>query len=172
MKTIFLLLAVVAGMALTQSCEGDQGPKGDPGNALEAAVYEISGVNFVAPSYGIFYTFPQQILASDHLLVYRLSGVENGIDVWQPLPHTYFFSDGTRDFEYGFDFTQNDVNVFLDGNDLESINSQYRSNQVLRFVSVPGYFANKLNTKTYKEVTETLQLTDADFKKTSAKFAN
>jgi len=166
MKKIFLLLTVVAGMALT-SCEGDQGPQGNPGP--DSAVYELTGVNFVSPSYGIFYTFPQQIRGTDHVLVYRLSDVDNGADVWQLLPQNYFFTDGTRDFSYNFDFTQYDSNVYLDGNDLSSVTDQYRLNQVLRFVIVPGSFAKTLNTKNYTEVTKALKLTDADFKKASAK---
>ena len=170
MKKIFLLLAVVAGMAFT-SCDGDpgpQGPQGEPGYTAEAQVYELENVNFVAPSFGIFFTFPRQILASDHVLVYRLSGIENGRDVWQLLPQDYFFPDGTRDFSYNYDFTQNDVNVYINGNDLGSLDNQFRINQILRFVSVPGYFAKSVDVKKYEDVTTALKLTDADFKKASA----
>lgn len=177
MKKIFLLLTAVAGMALTQSCEGDagpQGPQGEPGisdgNTI-ADVYETQPLNFAAPSYGVFFTFPVKMYTSDHLLVYRFGGVDSvtGDDIWQPLPKTYYFDDGTRDFTYSFDFTISDVNIYLEGNDLATLSSQYRNGQIFRIVTVPGAFVKTLNAKTtYKDVTTALHLQETDLKKVSA----
>jgi hypothetical protein len=145
MKKIFLLLAVV-GTVVFSSCEGPAGPQGAPGAPgynVEAQVYEITNVNFTAPSYGIFFTFPQQALTSDHVLVYRLSATDSGNDVWQLVPQYYFNPDGTMDFGYNNDATLNDVNIYLEGQNLGTLTDQYRLNQIFRVVVVPGQFANK-----------------------------
>ncbi len=98
--------------------------------------------------------FPHTIYASDMVLVYRLSGVSSGTDIWKLMPETYYFNDGTLDFRYDFDFTRYDASIFMDGNDLASVSSNYRINQVLRIVVIPGYFGNK--------TTNTINFNDSD----------
>jgi hypothetical protein len=174
---LFLLIALIAGTVFS-SCEGPQGvpgPQGAPGYNVEAQVYEITNVNFTAPSYGIFFTFPQQTLASDHALVYRLSAIDGGNDVWQLIPQYFYNPDGTMDFGYNNDATINDVNIYLDGENLGTLVDGYRLNQVFRVVIVPGQFANKstgLQNQSYESVTAALKITDADFKKASQKYQN
>lgn len=169
MKKIFLLLAVVAGIAFT-GCEGPEGPQGQTGYSAESQVLEITGANFTAPSYGIIYTYPFQTLASDHALVYRLSGSDGGNDVWQLIPQNYYFDDGTFDFGYNYDSTINDASIYLEGSDLGTLSDGFRLNQIFRIVIVPGYFANKsaMSTK-YEDVVKALNITEADFKKASKK---
>lgn len=170
MKKIFLLLAVV-GMTFLQGCEGDEGPQGPPGYSAEATVYEITDVNFTGPSYGIFFPFAQT-LNSDHVLVYRLSGTDGGNDVWQLIPQYYFYPDGTMNFGYNYDATINDVNIYLEGQDLGTITDNFRLNQIFRVVIVPGQFANKMSTNaSYKDVTTALKITNQDFEKASRKYA-
>lgn len=172
MKKIFLLLAVV-GIITLQSCDGDTGPQGPTGYSAESQVLEITNVNFIAPSFGIIYTYPFQTLNSDHALVYRLSGSDNGNDVWQLIPQYYYFPDGTMNFGYNNDATINDVSIYLEGQDLGTVDEADRLNQIFRVVIVPGQFANRSATSTstdYKEVTEALNITEADFKKASHKY--
>jgi len=143
MKKIFLF-AVIAVSSILSSCEGPEGPRGATGYSAEAAVYEIDHVNFTSTgNYGIFVDFSSPILSSDHVLVYRLAGVDQNEDVWNILPKQYFRTDGTLDFEYDYDFTRNDVNILLRGNDLGGLTDQYRLDQVFRIVVIPGQFANK-----------------------------
>ncbi len=145
MKRIHLLLTIVV-TTIFLGCEGPEGPQGAPGFTAEAIVYETAPINFLAPSFGVFYTFPDAALRSDHVLVYRLSGVDFGEDVWQLIPQYYFFPDGTLDFGYNYDATRFDVNIFLEGNDLQTLNDNFRLGQIFRIVIIPGQFANKGNT--------------------------
>ena len=142
MKKIILLLVIAIGASFMR-CAGPEGPRGETGYSAEATVYETVPINFLAPSFGVFYTFPNSALASDHVLVYRLSGVDNGADVWQLMPQYRYFSDGTFDFAYNFDATRFDVNIFLEGNDLQTLSDDFRLGQIFRVVIIPGQFANK-----------------------------
>ena len=134
-----LLLFVTAALTLLSGCRGEDGR--DAVN-IEAAVIELTNVNFIPNSFAILYSFNQPILASDQVLVYRLSAsTPQGDDVWQLLPQNYYFDDGTFNFGYNYDFTRFDVNVFIDGYDLNTLTNQFTQNQILRIVVVPGYFA-------------------------------
>ncbi|WP_298222980.1 hypothetical protein [Flavobacterium sp.] len=142
MKKIILLVAVVGSMIFS-SCEGPEGPRGETGYSAEATVYETDPINFLAPSFGVFFTFPNEAKTSDHVLVYRLSGVDQGEDVWQLIPQYRYFPNGTLDFGYNYDATRFDVNIYLEGNDLQSLNDNLRLEQIFRVVIIPGQFANK-----------------------------
>jgi hypothetical protein len=101
------------------------------------------------------------IYSSDVVLVYRLSGTYQGRDVWKLLPETHYFNDGTIDFGYNFDFTRNDVNIYLIGNNLQTVSDQYRVNQVLRIVIVPGAFSADLKTSNYADVMARLNINES-----------
>ncbi|HLA55726.1 MAG TPA: hypothetical protein VK623_06480 [Flavobacterium sp.] len=161
MKKIFLFLAV-AGVTLFSSCEGPEGPTG---YSAESQVYEITNVDFLPSSFAILYTFPQTALPSDHVLVYRLWATDSGADVWRLIPQTVYFDNGDE-FDYNYDFTQYDVNIFLDGNfDLNTLGSEWSQSQIFRVVIVPGYFAKTVDTKDYKAVAKALKLEEKDVKR-------
>jgi hypothetical protein len=42
--------------------------------------------------------FDPPIYSSDVVLTYRLSGSNSQGDIWEPLPETYYFNNGTLDF--------------------------------------------------------------------------
>jgi len=172
MKKIFLLLTAFAGMALTQSCEGDagpQGPQGEQGTALVSDVYEITNVNFVndgSDYYGIVYQFPQ-IYEGDMVLAYRLKGsTTGGADIWESLPKTYYFLSG--ELEYNFDFTRSDISIYLDQSSNSVLTPAYTQNQVFRVVIVPGDLANKMTSTKYEDVVQMLKLSDNSFKKVAS----
>jgi hypothetical protein len=78
------------------------------------------------------------------VLVYRLFDVIGGEDVWRSLPQTVYLTQGELD--YNFDFTRNDINIFLDSNfDLTTLSASWAQNQTFRIVIIPGYFSNKSN---------------------------
>jgi hypothetical protein len=138
MKKILTLFAVV-GLFAFSSCSDDNN-NGDGDTISE--VFEVSGVNFTSTnSFSTLVDLNPSIYDSDVILVYRLSAVENGRDIWKLLPDTYFFADGTRNFSYEFDFTQDDINIFMDGNNLGTVAAGFRTNQVFRIVIVPGAFS-------------------------------
>ncbi|HSD05991.1 hypothetical protein [Flavobacterium sp.] len=141
MKKIITILTVIAMFGF-QACEGPEGPEGPPGEAgPNSEVFEVSGVKFdTTNGYAPLIPLNPAIQASDMVLVYRLSGSTNtGADIWKLLPETYYFDDGTKNFGYNFDFSINDVSIFLEGNDLATVGNEYRLNQVFRIVIIPGY---------------------------------
>ncbi len=150
-------------MPLISSCEGPAGPAGPPGYSAEAIVYETAPIDFNTPSYGMFFTFPTAALSSDHVLAYRLVGQDNGADVWKLLPEQFFFTDGTFDFAYNYDFTRYDVNFFIDGQDLGTLSPDVTQNQIFRVVIVPGTMFNK-NTVNYRDYDAVMQALGLDGK--------
>lgn len=171
MKKIFLLLAVV-GMTVLQSCEGDAGPQGEPGYSAEAEVFEIRNVNFIndgGGNYTIIYDLNPAILNSDMILMYRLAGVSNGLDIWEQMPKTYYFNNG-EELDYNFDFTTNDINVNLGYTDSSVLQPAFIQNQVFRVVVIPGYLSNKVGADlSYDNVKSKLNITDEDFKQSARK---
>jgi hypothetical protein len=155
MKKITLILAFI-GMITLQGCTVNEDINNGIDNDTISQVFEYSNVNFVPNSFTSVLVFPRPIFNSDMVLVYRLSGVFQGEDVWKLLPESYYFPDGTLDLRYDFDFTRFDVEVALQGFDLLSVSPSFRLNQVFRVVVIPGFFANKnaVNLNDYKAVIE------------------
>ena len=161
MKKIITLLAIV-GMFSLQGCSA---PTNNVDNDTISTVFETKSVSFLPTGYAIKYTFPGSIYSSDVVLVYRLTGTSNGNDLWEFLPETHYFADGTRNFSYNFDFTRNDVQIYLEGNNLSTLDAAYRLNQIFRIVIVPGSFAASLNTKDYVGVMAALKLNENQVQK-------
>lgn len=169
MKRIIILLTVV-GMFGFQGCTGPEGPPGPPGydgqDGLIADVIEITNVSFTTlNSFGIFKNFTTPIFASDMVLVYRLSAVVNGTDVWSLLPETHYFNNGTLDFSYDFDFTRNDVNIFMVGSNLGTVADQFRLNQIFRIVIIPASLINGIDKNNYNAVMSTLKINESQIQK-------
>ena len=142
----FTLFLVLIGMLSFQSCTvHDTTPINTTDNDTISEVWEYStNVNFTASNnYSLLLTFHHTIYTSDMVLLYRLSGIDNGADVWKLLPETYYYSDGTLNFGYNFDFTQYNAFVSMSGSNLSTVSTQNRLNQVIRIVVIPGFFGNK-----------------------------
>lgn len=148
MKRIFLLLTVVAMTALTGCSNDDDRIYSD--NDTIAEVFEINGnTTFTAANgYTINYTLSPQIFSSDMILVYRLSGTNAGNDVWEALPQTYYFNNGADDLLYTFDFSVNDINIYIDSTFPAEDAPAFSVNQVFRVVVIPGFLSNKSATNT------------------------
>jgi hypothetical protein len=166
MRKITLLLAFV-GMISLQSCTVNDTPAQQitNNNDFLATTYEFTRSFTTTNNFSTLITFPQSIYSSDMVLVYRLSGVAGGADVWKLLPETYYFNDGTLDFRYDFDFTKYDASIYMEGYDLASVSAAYRTNQVLRIVIIPGYFGNKnastIDFKDYNAVANAFKINDS-----------
>lgn len=164
MKKILTLFAVI-GLVAFSSCEGPEGPPGEPG--LIGTVYENVAPNYynftAANNFSARFTFPTPIYDSDVVLVYRFDGTDAGNrPVWQFLPETYYFDDGTRDFSFKYIFTYNYVDIYMDGNDLTHPDlNEYRLNQIFRIVVVPADFANTLNKNNYLDVVNKLNIKES-----------
>ena len=153
MKKITLILAFI-GMITLQSCTVNEDNVNGIDNDTISEVFEYTNVNFLPNSYTVVLNFPHTIYSSDMVLVYRLSDVFQGEDVWKLLPETYYFNDGTLDFRYDYNFTRYDAEVYMEGFDLGGLSSGVRLNQVLRVVVIPAAFGKNgnINYKDYKSV--------------------
>jgi hypothetical protein len=162
MKKIITLLAVV-GMFSLQGCTVDD-------NAVDqdtiSTVFETQEVNFIpANNFVIKFNFPNVIFSSDMVLVYRLAGAANGRDLWEFLPETYYFADGTRDFSYNFNFTNTFVDIYLNGNDLLSVPTGNRLNQIFRIVVVPANLINAVDKNNYLAVMNAIKVNESHIQK-------
>lgn len=147
MKKIFLLLSIVGVFGLT-SCESDD----DLDYDTYPEIFEVDNVNFIASgNFEAIIPLDPPIYSTDVVMVYRLSGVNNfGNDIWEPIPTTYNLNEGQLD--YNFDFSQDDVVIYLDATFDPMLRQDFSLNQVFRIVLVPGYVAENLNSNDYDTV--------------------
>lgn len=141
MKKILLLLVAAVGFVGLQSCEGPEGRPGYDGTV--ATVYEVEADVNNKNNYEVTVTFVPPLADADLVLVYRLDGVDNKIDVWRMLPQTYYIGD--YELDYNFDYTKYDFRVFVDGtiSNPDLLDKGYWThNQVFRAVVIEGYFGN------------------------------
>lgn len=165
MKKITVLVAFIGMMAL-QSCTVNQEPDQIINNTFVAPVFEVTRSFTAANNYSSLITYPASInpiYASDMVLAYRLDGVVGGNDVWKLMPQTFYFSDGTLDFRYDYDFTRYDINIFMDGSDLGTVSPNFRNNQVFRVVIIPADFANRkaIDFKDYNAVVKAFNINES-----------
>ena len=163
MKTIKTFALILASFFIVTSCEGPMGPPGMDGDTLLGSVFEIEGDFTAANQYQLFYDFPNnfEIYDTDVVLVYILWDVVtvNGknVDVWRPLPQTLVFDEGV--LQYNFDYTVNDVRVFLETTlPVGSLLPAETQDQVFRIAVLPADFVSK---KTKSELNDLNLLMDS-----------
>jgi hypothetical protein len=144
-KMGFLNLTIIGvGLFLILSCEGPPGPPGADGADgvnIVGTVFEIAGTFNAQGNFGLYDEFGFEVLESDKILIYRLDGVDDDLDVWRLLPQIVFHQNGI--FNYSFDFTQVDYTVFMEGNfDLTTLGAEWTNDQVFRVLVVPADFLN------------------------------
>lgn len=137
------------------SCEGDpgpmgpegpQGPEGPPGFVGQA--FEVEAYFEESNDYSEVFEIPQniEIYETDIVAVYWLWDVdEEAGDVWQPLPASVYFDDGSE-MQYAFDHTAGDVQLFLYGNvDMSTVGEEYTQEQFFRVVVLPVEYVETNN---------------------------
>ena len=169
MKKLILLSILIISL---NSCEGDPGPPGPPGVNILGSVFDVT-VDFTPNNgYSNLITFPNniEVFESDVVMVYLLeeqvSDPSGPIDVWTPLPQSFFLTDGSQ-VVYNFNHTFLDVNLFLDGNvDLNTLGPGFTNNQIFRIAILPADFAETfdVNLNNYDDVMETLKSQDSDLR--------
>jgi hypothetical protein len=105
--------------------------------------------------------YQHSIFSSEMVLVYRLSDVFQGEDVWKLLPETYYFNDGTLDYRFDYNFTRFDAEVYLEGYDLGGLYCSVRLNQVFRVVVIPAAFG-KNSTADYSDYNKVVKAYNID----------
>jgi hypothetical protein len=174
MKNILLLLALAVTFA---SCEGDQGPpgfdglNGEDGVNIVAQSFETT-VDFEAPDYSVLVPYPDNIetFEGDMTLIYilfdQVEGNNGGlVDVFRLLPQTLYTDFG--EFQYNFDFTNGDANIFLDApNDFnfDNLVAADTDNQTFRIVILPAELASdpRLDVTDYQSVMDLADLDQQD----------
>jgi hypothetical protein len=162
MKKIITFLAI-AGLFALQGCTTSASFEVAPIATTE--VFEVTTSFNSTNDYSRFVTFNPPIYSSDVVLTYRLSGANSQGDVWTLIPETYYFSNGTLDFGFRFDYTNRDLNIYMVGNDLQSVSQNFRVNQVIRIVIVPASFATSINKNSYSDVITALNIKDDQIQK-------
>ncbi|WP_108869234.1 hypothetical protein [Aquimarina aquimarini] len=108
------------------------------------------------------FMFPENIFDSDVVLVYRLENVDNGLEVWEPLPTVTIFLNDVDDtsVQYRYNFTSGDVDVILESNNLDLVPADLTNNQKFRVVVVPSEFAKntKIDLSDFNAVQSALKL--------------
>lgn len=160
MKKLFSLFTI---LILISSCTGDQGPQGPPGfdgfdgqDGELALAFETPPVSFTATTnFEAFFEFQQfgiNVFPNDVALVYRLKDTFEGQPVWQQIPQTVIFDDGSF-FVYNSDFTVVDLRIFLeDSVNLNSLGAEWTQNQIFRVVVVPAESARDIDNSNLNEV--------------------
>jgi hypothetical protein len=179
MKKLFSIFSLVAATVLFYSCSGPQGlsgpigpqgPQGVPGldGGLEyAKAFEVVADFTADNGYGFVEAYGFDVFPADVTLVYMIWDVlEDGTEIWRPLPQTAYLDQGL--LTYNFDFTQSDVSIFMDGtiSNFASLSDAYRLGQTFRVVVIPTEFlANARMDLSYEGVTKAFGIKESDFKK-------
>ena len=168
-KFLTLFIGVAASAILSfglTSCEGPAGPPGPPGlpgadgaDGLIGSVFEAQ-INFdKANDYQEIVEFPAniEVFDSDVVVAYILTAVDNGTDIWEPLPQTLFFD--TEILLYGYDHTAFDIRFFLDGTiDLGNLDPVFTDGVIFRIAIIPADFAQTLDVNKFEDVMSALKV--------------
>lgn len=186
MKKISTLI-ICALFALTsctsdsvQGPPGPQGPEGPSGvGGFIGTAIDVTGDFTATNSYTLSVFFDDEgveVFESDAVLVYVKVGDGNDdangvpIEIFRALPQTYFQGDKT--IQYNFDFTYEDVFIFLDGInsngtqlDFAALDAEFRFNQKFRVIVVPAAFAQnkqQIDLTNMNAVMKELNISEAD----------
>lgn len=166
MKKIALLLSFITVLFVSCSTEGTQGPPGPQGpqgpagsDGILGQVFEVEVDFTAANNYQFLVEFPAtiEVFDSDIVIAYILDEVDNGVDIWEPLPQTLFL--GNDILLYGYDHTFFDINFFMDGTvDLGTLDAIYTDAIVFRVAIIPADFAETLDLTNMKQVMDALKI--------------
>lgn len=135
---------------------------------LLGTVFETTGSFSSSNDYTLNFTFPNDVTVydGDVVMVYILWEIaSDGSDVWRPLPQSVFLTDGS--FQYNFDYTVNDVQIYLEANfDLSSLSSADLQNQTFRIAVIPAelYKNKSVDINNYNSVMSASKLSNSKLK--------
>ena len=155
MKKLFLLPILAL---LFVSCEGPMGPPGRDGQVIVGQMFEVNATFNSGNDYQEFFDIPSQIdvFDTDVMVAYILIGDFEGRDIWEPVPQTLFFEDGT--LLYGFNYTLADVSFFLDGSVyLDDLDSSFTQDIIFRVAVLPADQVQGLNLKNMDNVLNAME---------------
>lgn len=170
MKRFLTLFFAIAGAAVISgsisSCEGPSGPPGPIGPPGPAGADGLIGAVFEAQldftkgnEYQAVVDFPGSIdvFDSDVVVAYVLTAVDNGTDIWEPLPQTLFF--GNDILLYGYDYTSFDIRFFLDGTVIfDNLDPVFTNDVIFRVAIIPADFAEVIDLNKMEDVMKVLNI--------------
>ena len=163
MKKIITLFAFV-GLVVLQGCTTNDDTDFIDHDTI-SEVFEVTKTFNSSNGFATTVALAPAIFNSDVVLVYHLFSDANGVDIWRPMPQTYYMSDGGA-LDYNFDFTTNRVSIFLGADfDLNTLSGVWTQDQTFRIVIVPGSFSKTLNTNSYSEVIKALNINESKIQK-------
>ncbi len=167
MKRILSFISVFA--LLLTACEGDPGPPGFDGldgldgEIIASSAFEIEIDFNAANNFEFIESYGFTVLPSDVTLVYILWDTSNGQDIWRLMPQTVIFDDGN--LVYNFDFTQEDVRLFLDGTtDFNALDNVWTQGQVFRVVVIPADNIDGIDVSNINAVLNANNIQSIDFR--------
>lgn len=158
MKKIFLLLSIVSVLGLTGCSNDDDRTDFD----TYPETFNTPPLSFTPDQngrYSYLVTLNPPILESDVVSVYRKT-VDDGFTVWEPIPTTLYLPNGSNpdlEIDYRFNFTTQDVQLYMQATFDLATAPQYTQNQVFKIVLIPGYVAKNLNSYDYDVVMAALK---------------
>ena len=165
--TLFIGIAgsFILGFGLS-SCEGPIGPPGPPGppgadgaDGLIGTIFEAQIDFDKANDYQAIVEFPSnlELFDTDVVVAYILTAVDDGNDIWEPLPQTLFF--GNEILLYGYDHTFFDIRFFLDGTiDLGTLDPVFTDGVIFRVAIIPADFARDLDVNKFEDVMSAMKI--------------
>jgi len=169
MKKFLPLVLILISSIFIFSCKDDD----DDVVVDYPTVYDLN-INLIQNAidyYGYNQPFNGSLLSQDVVLVYRKTNPGNNTPIWEPLPKSYFFNEGTMD--YTFNFTTTDVQIDLRADFNLSIKednnfrSTFLNGQTFRVVLVPAVYGGKnantadLSKMSYEEVIAKYNIDDS-----------
>ena len=169
MKKLSLLSSLLV-VVLFISCTGDPGPQGPPGfdgidgaDGLIGTIFEVEADFTAGNDYEYLVDIPTniEVFDTDVIMAYILTGIDDDVDIWEPLPQTLFFEDGI--LLYGFNHTFFDVNFFLDGTkDFASLDPLFTDGVVFRVAVIPAAFAETLDLTNIQDVMSAMEIDNVE----------
>lgn len=166
---ITVLGSVVISLSIS-SCEGPTGPPGPPGpigppgaDGLIGSVFEAEIDFDNGNDYSQVVEFPNsiEVFDSDVVMAYILTAVEDGTDIWEPLPQTLFF--GNEILLYGYDYTFADIRFFLDGTVVfQDLDPLFTDGIIFRVAIIPADFAQSIDLNKMEDVMQALNIQEVN----------
>lgn len=125
-----------------------------------SVVYDATGTFAASNNYTLAFDWPQQLYNTDVVLIYRQAGNSGGSPVWQQIPRTVYLPN-SEEFDYDFDFTIYDAEIYIDATNISSIPAaDYLNNQTFRMVIVPASAGKNVDLTSYQKVIKFYNIDD------------
>ncbi len=190
MKRYSLLLAtsLLALVFAFQGCkgpegipgpQGPEGPQGPAGPEILPVVFDVEANFTEAGQYRQAYNMPSNldVYDTDIVLVYWLYDIVSvdgkQANLWRALPQIVPVPDVNGFFQYNFDFTQYDLELFMNGTvDLSTLDDSWTQKQIFRVAVLPAEPAVRktaVDLNNYEEMVKAYGIDESKIKSVSAK---